>query len=38
MKFSRFRDERINCILKEHYAGLGVEELCRKHGISDVTS
>jgi putative transposase len=24
-------------ILKEHQAGLGAKELCRKHGVSDAT-
>ena len=35
MKKSRFGEEQIIGILKEHQAGLGVKELCRKHGISD---
>lgn len=29
--------KRIIGILKEHQAGLGAAELCRKHGISDAT-
>ena len=37
MKRSRFSDEQIIGILKEHQAGLGTKELCRKHGISDAT-
>ena len=37
MKRSRFREEQIIGILKEHQAGLGAKELCRKHGISDAT-
>ena len=37
MKKSRFTEERIIAILKEHYAGLSAAELCRKHGISDAT-
>jgi putative transposase len=37
MRKSRFSDEQIIGILKEHRAGLGVAELCRKHGISDAT-
>lgn len=37
MKRSRFSEERIIGILKEHQAGLGAKELCRKHGISDAT-
>jgi putative transposase len=37
MKRSRFTDEQIIGILKEHQAGLSAPELCRKHGISDAT-
>jgi putative transposase len=37
MRRSRFSDEQIIGILKEHAAGLTASELCRKHGISDVT-
>jgi len=37
MKRSRFSKEQIIGILKEHQAGLGAKELCRKHGISDAT-
>ena len=37
MKRSRFSEEQIIGILKEHQAGLGVKELCRTHGISDAT-
>ena len=37
MKRSRFTDEQIIGILKEHQAGLGAKELCRKHGVSDAT-
>lgn len=37
MKRSRFSEERIIGILKEHQAGLSATELCRKHGISDAT-
>lgn len=33
MKRSRFSEEQIIGILKEHQAGLGAKELCRKHGI-----
>ncbi|MDW3183055.1 transposase [Roseobacter sp.] len=36
-KRSRFSKEQIIGILKEHQAGLGAKELCRKHGISDAT-
>ena len=37
MRRSRFSEEQIIAILKEHAAGLGTAELCRKHGISDAT-
>ena len=37
MKRSRFKEEQIIGILKEHQAGLSAAELCRKHGISDAT-
>ncbi len=37
MKKSRFSEEEIIGILKEHRAGIVVSELCRKHGISDAT-
>ena len=37
MKKSRFTQEQIIGILKEHHAGLSATELCRKHGISDAT-
>lgn len=37
MKRSRFSEEQIIGILKEHAAGLSATELCRKHGISDAT-
>ena len=37
MRRSRLSDEQIIAILKEHAAGLGTAELCRKHGISDAT-
>ena len=33
MKRSRFSEEQIIGILKEHQAGLSAAELCRKHGI-----
>ena len=35
MKRSRFTEEQIIGILKEHQAGLGAKELCRRHGVSD---
>lgn len=37
MRKSRFSEEQIIGILKEHQAGIPVADLCRKHGISDAT-
>ena len=37
MKRSRFSDERIIGVLREHDAGAKVSELCRKHGMSSAT-
>jgi putative transposase len=37
MRKSRFSEEQIIGILKEHQAGLSAAELCRRHGISDAT-
>ena len=37
MRRSRFTEEQIIGILKEHQVGLTAAELCRKHGISDAT-
>jgi putative transposase len=37
MRKSRFTDEQIIGILKEHHAGVSAADLCRKHGISDAT-
>lgn len=37
MKRSRFSEEKIIGILKEHQAGATAADLCRKHGISDAT-
>jgi putative transposase len=37
MKCSRFTEEQIIGILKEHEAGVSVSELCRKHGVSDAS-
>jgi putative transposase len=37
MKRSRFSEEQIIGILKEHQAGLSAAELCRKHGVCEPT-
>ena len=37
MKRSRFTEDQIIGVLKEHQAGIPTAELCRKHGISDAT-
>jgi putative transposase len=37
MKRSRFSDEQIIGVLKEHQAGATAADLCRKHGVSDAT-
>ena len=37
MKKSRFSEEQIIGILKEHQAGATAADLCRKHGVSDAT-
>ena len=34
---SRFSEEQIIGILKEHQAGATAADLCRKHGVSDAT-
>lgn len=37
MKRSRFTEDPIIGILKEHEAGVSIADLCRKHGVSDAT-
>jgi putative transposase len=37
MKGSRFSEEQITGILREHEVGAKAPELCRRHGISDAT-
>jgi len=37
MRRSRFTEELIISILKEHEAGVPVSDLCRKHGVSDAS-
>ena len=37
MRKSRFNEQQIIAILKEHEAGMKVAEVCRRHGISQPT-
>ena len=37
MKKSRYSEEQISGILKEHEAGMKTAELCRKHNVSAAT-
>lgn len=37
MKRSRFTEEQVIAILKEHEAGAKTADLCRQHGMSEAT-
>ena len=37
MKRSRFSEEQIISILKEHEAGVATADVCRRHGVSSAT-
>ncbi len=37
MKRSRFTEDQIIGMLKEHEAGVAVADLCRKHGVSSAS-
>ena len=37
MKKSRFSEDQIIGVLKEHQAGIPTAEVCRRHGISEQT-
>ncbi len=37
MRKSRFTEQQIIGMIKEHESGMSAAEVCRKHGISDAT-
>lgn len=37
MRKSRFSEQQIIAMIREHESGMSTSEVCRKHGISDAT-